>query len=65
MIELVIGALLVAGTLAWSRYQSSAARRAAPVTTADEESAPTRRRVALGFLLLLGVTLIVSGITGN
>lgn len=65
MTELLVGAFLVAGTLTWSRYESVAARRAGRLANESEESGPTRRRVALGFLMLLGVTLIVSGITGS
>jgi hypothetical protein len=61
VIELLIGAVLVAGTLTWSRYESAVAQRA--LGTAGEGGQSSRRRVALGLLLVLGVTLIVGGIT--
>ncbi len=50
MIELVTGAILIAGTLAWSRW-------------ADTDS--TAGKLVPGLLLVLGVTLVVVGVTGS
>lgn len=65
MIELLIGAALVAGTLTWIRRESAASRQGAPVTGEEGASISGRRQVALALLLLLGITLVVSGITGT
>jgi glycerol uptake facilitator-like aquaporin len=46
MIELVAGAILIAGTLAWSRWSDTG-------------------KLVPGLLLVLGVGLVVGGVTGS
>lgn len=61
MVEAIIGAILVAGTLVWSRYSGLMQKRGAE----SGESASTAARLVPGLLLVLGVTLLVDGITGS
>ena len=69
MIELLAGAILLASTLLWSatadRRRGRVQRSGGDVERYDQRMGSTAARLVPGLLMVLGVTLIVSGVTGT
>ncbi len=67
--EIIIGAILIAGTLAWSSWsghlRTRIERRGGDLARFDARTGSTAGKLIPGLLLVLGVTLVVGGVSGN